>query len=138
VMVIEPISSSSLECMATGEMRGDGAGNSKRKAASGLRQHNVNPAGSLLHCACAGAKTSFKLATGLTLAEAAARDTASLPEAFAQGVFCDNYSERCVGGSKGAACCTLLNECPCFNWLPASTMQWPKQHSAARPSLSAC
>jgi hypothetical protein len=41
-----------------------------------------------------GAKTSFKLATGLTLAEAVARDTAVLPEAFAGGKFCDNYTER--------------------------------------------
>lgn len=42
----------------------------------------------------AGAKTSFKLATGLTLAEAVAKDKAALPDAFAEGVFCDNYSER--------------------------------------------
>jgi len=64
VMVIEPISSSSLECMAT------------------------------------GAKTSFKLATGLTLAEAVARDKAVLPDAFAEGVFCDNYSERLEAAAR--------------------------------------
>lgn len=58
MMVIEPISSSSLECMA------------------------------------AGAKTSFKFATGLTLAEAVAKDKAAFPEAFAEGKFCDNWSER--------------------------------------------
>ncbi len=41
-------------------------------------------------------KTSFRFATGLTLAEAVAKDKAVLPDAFADGVFCDNYSERSV------------------------------------------
>jgi hypothetical protein len=39
-------------------------------------------------------KTSFRFATGLTLADAVAKDKSVLPEAFADGVFCDNFSER--------------------------------------------
>lgn len=39
-------------------------------------------------------KTSFRFATGLTLADAVAKDKSVLPEAFANGVFCDNFSER--------------------------------------------
>ncbi|KAF8067372.1 Ferredoxin-1 [Scenedesmus sp. PABB004] len=58
VMVIEPISSSSLECMA------------------------------------AGAKTSFKLATGVSFGDASARDKARLPGEFADAVFCDEWAYR--------------------------------------------
>lgn len=58
VLVIEPLSASSLECMAT------------------------------------GARTSFKLASGVRFADAAARSKARLPEQFAAGVWCDNYDAR--------------------------------------------
>jgi phosphatidylinositol glycan class S len=64
VLVIEPISSSSLECMAT------------------------------------GAKTSFKAATGLTLADAAARDKSRLPEPFQEGMFCDEWSNRLQAAAR--------------------------------------
>lgn len=50
--------------------------------------------------ACAGAKTSFKLATGLTLADAAARDRARLPESFSDGVFCDEWAYRLEAAAR--------------------------------------
>lgn len=58
VFVIEPLSATSLECMAT------------------------------------GARTSFKLATGVSVADAAARNRSVLPEGFQAGVWCDKYEER--------------------------------------------
>lgn len=64
VMVIEPISSSSLECMAT------------------------------------GAKTSFKLATGISFADAMARDKARLPEQFGEAFFCDEWAYRLEAAAR--------------------------------------
>eukprot|EP00878_Enallax_costatus_P001348 GHUV01001495.1.p1 GENE.GHUV01001495.1~~GHUV01001495.1.p1 ORF type:complete len:236 (+),score=62.29 GHUV01001495.1:250-957(+) len=64
VMVIEPIGSSSLECMA------------------------------------AGAKTSFRCATGLTLGAAMSRDKVQLPEEFADGIFCDDWSYRLEAATR--------------------------------------
>lgn len=56
--IIEPISASSLECMAT------------------------------------GARTSFKLATGLSYRDALARNRELLPEEFKGGVFCEKFEYR--------------------------------------------
>lgn len=61
---IEPVSASSLECMAT------------------------------------GARTSFKLATGMTYGDAISRDKAKLPTEFAEAVFCDKFEFRCEAAAR--------------------------------------
>lgn len=50
-----------------------------------------------------GGRTSFKLAAGARLADAAARDKAALPPAFGPGLWCDKWEER-----LGAAARTWL------------------------------
>lgn len=47
-----------------------------------------------LECMATGARTSYKMATGTTLAEALQRDKEVLPEGFAEGAFCENYEYR--------------------------------------------
>jgi hypothetical protein len=42
----------------------------------------------------AGARTSFKLASGVRLGDAVKRNKAALPEGFADGLWCDKYEER--------------------------------------------
>jgi len=54
----------------------------------------------LISAAAAGAKTSFKAATGLTLADAAARDKSRLPEPFQEGMFCDEWSNRLQAAAR--------------------------------------
>lgn len=48
----------------------------------------------------AGAKTSFKLATGISFADAMARDKARLPEQFADGFFCDEWAYRLEAAAR--------------------------------------
>jgi phosphatidylinositol glycan class S len=48
----------------------------------------------------AGAKTSFKLATGISFADAMARDKARLPEQFADAVFCDEWAFRLEAAAR--------------------------------------
>ena len=43
----------------------------------------------------AGAKTSFKHVTSMTLADALARNKAAFPPEFGEGVFCEEYEARC-------------------------------------------
>lgn len=50
-----------------------------------------------------GARTSFKAATGVRFADAAARSKARLPEAFGAAAWCDGYEAR-----LGAAARTWL------------------------------
>ncbi|GBF89406.1 hypothetical protein Rsub_01978 [Raphidocelis subcapitata] len=64
VFVIEPLSASSLECMAT------------------------------------GARTSFRVASGIRFADALSRDRARLPEGFEEGRWCDNYEYRLVAAAR--------------------------------------
>ncbi|KIY95315.1 hypothetical protein MNEG_12646 [Monoraphidium neglectum] len=58
VFVIEPLSATSLECMAT------------------------------------GARTSFKVAVGVKVADALSRNKGALPEAFQDGLWCEKYDAR--------------------------------------------
>jgi hypothetical protein len=64
LFVIEPLSASSLECMAT------------------------------------GARTSFRLAYGLSLGDAASRDRARLPPELAAGVWCEDYELRLAAAAR--------------------------------------
>jgi phosphatidylinositol glycan class S len=48
----------------------------------------------------AGAKTSFKLATGISFADAMARDKARLPEQFADAFFCDEWAYRLEAAAR--------------------------------------
>lgn len=48
-----------------------------------------------LECMVAGARTCFKVVTGVTLADAMSRDKSKLSEEFAAGRFCDDYEFRC-------------------------------------------
>jgi len=64
LFVIEPLSASSLECMA------------------------------------AGARTSYKAVYGLSYAEASQRSREVLPEAFAEGLFCDKWNVRLEAAAR--------------------------------------
>jgi hypothetical protein len=59
----------------------------------------VQPANSSAH-RLAGAKTSFKLATGISFADAMARDKARLPEQFADAFFCDEWAYRLEAAAR--------------------------------------
>jgi hypothetical protein len=48
----------------------------------------------------AGARTSFKLASGVRLGDAAARSKALLPEGFAPGAWCDKYEDRLAAAAR--------------------------------------
>ena len=47
-----------------------------------------------------GARTSFKLVTGVDMSTAALRDKAQLPEEFADGVFCSSFVTRCEAAAR--------------------------------------
>ncbi|PNH08110.1 hypothetical protein TSOC_005358 [Tetrabaena socialis] len=64
VLVVEPLSASSLECLAN------------------------------------GARTSFKMVTGVTYKDAMNRNRAALPESFGTALFCENFAFRCEAAAR--------------------------------------
>lgn len=55
----------------------------------------IEPLGaSSLECMATGARTSFKIASGVRLADALSRNKSILPEGFQEGMWCDKYEER--------------------------------------------
>jgi phosphatidylinositol glycan class S len=48
----------------------------------------------------AGARTSFKLAAGVTLGAALTRDRTALPKELADGRFCDKWEARCEAAAR--------------------------------------
>eukprot|EP00879_Flechtneria_rotunda_P017948 GHRR01018812.1.p1 GENE.GHRR01018812.1~~GHRR01018812.1.p1 ORF type:complete len:147 (+),score=75.85 GHRR01018812.1:148-588(+) len=47
-----------------------------------------------------GAKTSFKIATGVTFADAMQRSKQALPESFTEGIFCDDWTYRLEAAAR--------------------------------------
>lgn len=47
-----------------------------------------------------GARTSFKLVTGIRLADALSRNKAVLPEEFAEATFCDKWDFRLEAAAR--------------------------------------
>ncbi|GLI64740.1 hypothetical protein VaNZ11_008107 [Volvox africanus] len=64
VLVVEPLSASSLECLAN------------------------------------GARTSYKLVTGVSFGDALHRNRDALPDAFREAPFCENYEFRCEAAAR--------------------------------------
>ncbi|GIL73672.1 hypothetical protein Vretimale_5447 [Volvox reticuliferus] len=64
VLVVEPLSASSLECLAN------------------------------------GARTSYKLVTGVSFGDALHRNRDALPDAFRDAPFCENYEFRCEAAAR--------------------------------------
>jgi hypothetical protein len=49
---------------------------------------------------CAGSRTSFKLAYGMQMGDAAVRNREALPEEFAGAVFCENWDRRVQAAAR--------------------------------------
>jgi hypothetical protein len=47
-----------------------------------------------------GARTSFKVASGVRLADALARNKAALPEGFGEGLWCEKYEDRLIAATR--------------------------------------